>query len=85
MSGDDITLEALHNTVKHAQARHATVDIIADEGTPLVLRITDDGVGFDPAASRPATWASTPCANAPPPSAPPSRSPPARTRERPYR
>jgi signal transduction histidine kinase len=41
--------EALHNCVKHAGASAATVSLDgrADE---LVLTVTDDGCGFDPAA-----------------------------------
>ena len=40
--------EALNNIARHAHAE--TVDIILDEdGGLLILRITDDGVGFDPA------------------------------------
>jgi signal transduction histidine kinase len=46
-----ITQEALHNVVKHSHARHARVAITfgADE---IVLRVVDDGVGFDPQAVR---------------------------------
>ena len=43
-----IAQEALHNVVKHAGARQARVEL---EGEPerVVLRIVDDGQGFDPA------------------------------------
>lgn len=39
--------EALTNTVKHAQARHVALDVEAAQGR-LVLRVQDDGRGFDP-------------------------------------
>ncbi|GGK78142.1 PAS domain-containing sensor histidine kinase [Ornithinimicrobium pekingense] len=40
--------EALHNTVKHAAARTATLSVTV-EGTDLVVSVTDDGRGFDTA------------------------------------
>lgn len=47
-----IALEALHNTVKHAGAEHVDVHLeICD--TALELRVSDDGVGFDPRLDRP--------------------------------
>ena len=39
--------EILHNIVKHAQATHVTVTMQRD-GRQFVLRVADDGVGFDP-------------------------------------
>lgn len=39
--------EALHNTVKHADARTATVAVTVD-GADMVVTIRDDGRGFDP-------------------------------------
>jgi signal transduction histidine kinase len=39
--------EALTNTVKHAQARHVVLEVEAARGR-LVLRVQDDGRGFDP-------------------------------------
>ena len=47
-----ISREALHNVVKHACADRVDIvlDVLAGE---TVLLITDDGHGFDPAASRP--------------------------------
>jgi len=42
-----ITQEALHNAVRHAQARAASVELRVEAGH-LVLVITDDGHGFDP-------------------------------------
>ncbi len=43
-----IAQEALNNMVKHAHAEQARVTLECD-GALLVLRIADDGVGFDPA------------------------------------
>lgn len=43
--------EALHNTVKHADARRATVSVTAETGE-LLLTVEDDGRGFDAALSR---------------------------------
>lgn len=42
-----ILQEALNNVAKHAQARTVWVDLDLPDG--IVLRIRDDGVGFDPA------------------------------------
>jgi signal transduction histidine kinase len=44
--------EALHNAVKHAQAKHAWVELVAADGE-VVLTVRDDGVGFDPAEPHP--------------------------------
>ncbi len=41
-----ITQEALNNIVKHAAASQAAIDLRA-EGGRLVLRVSDDGCGFD--------------------------------------
>jgi signal transduction histidine kinase len=41
--------EALANVVKHARASSATIHIAAADGTVLI-EVTDDGRGFDPAA-----------------------------------
>jgi PAS domain S-box-containing protein len=43
-----IAQEALHNVVKHAGARQAQVQL-EGEPTEVVLRVIDDGRGFDPA------------------------------------
>jgi signal transduction histidine kinase len=43
-----VVQEALHNVVKHAQASIVTVSLAVEEGH-LAVRVTDDGVGFDPA------------------------------------
>jgi signal transduction histidine kinase len=49
-----IVQEALNNVERHAQTQHAVVTF--DGGTPqaamVVIRVTDDGVGFDPAAKQ---------------------------------
>lgn len=47
-----IVLEALHNTVKHAAASRATVDVAYADGI-LRVDVTDDGRGFDPSAVPP--------------------------------
>ncbi|GAC1429970.1 MAG: hypothetical protein NVSMB65_03440 [Chloroflexota bacterium] len=47
-----IAQEALHNTVKHARARHVEVRL-ASHAHGLVLEVWDDGVGFDPHAAFP--------------------------------
>jgi signal transduction histidine kinase len=39
--------ELLNNVVKHSQAQNAHIVIEMEDGH-LLLRITDDGVGFDP-------------------------------------
>jgi len=45
--------EALHNVIKHAAARTVTVQLEV-VGSNLMLRIGDDGRGFEPSARRPA-------------------------------
>ena len=47
-----VAQEALHNVVKHAAASHVEVELLADNNA-LVLRIKDDGRGFDPQAIEP--------------------------------
>jgi|GEM_PF-1391885 len=42
-----ITQEALNNIMRHAQAHSITVHLI-QSGQTLILKIEDDGVGFDP-------------------------------------
>lgn len=42
-----IAQEALHNVVKHANARAARISLTR-EGQRLTLRVEDDGTGFDP-------------------------------------
>jgi signal transduction histidine kinase len=46
-----IVQEALTNTSKHAQAHHVVVSL-RQHGNDWVLRVADDGVGIDVAASR---------------------------------
>ena len=43
-----VAQESLENIVRHAEARHITVQLMR-EGPCLVLNISDDGQGFDPA------------------------------------
>jgi signal transduction histidine kinase len=43
-----IAREALSNVARHSQAKHATVQLSVADGI-AVLRIEDDGAGFDPA------------------------------------
>lgn len=45
-----VVQEALHNIVKHSKATRATVMLKADTEV-LSFRISDDGIGFDPAQS----------------------------------
>jgi PAS domain S-box-containing protein len=47
-----VTQEALHNIVKHAQARHVHVHL-QQEGGALLLHVRDDGKGFDPQGTYP--------------------------------
>ncbi|MEZ5384460.1 MAG: PAS domain S-box protein [Prosthecobacter sp.] len=44
-----ITQEALSNTLRHAKARQITISISTNEDE-VVLRVTDDGSGFQPSA-----------------------------------
>lgn len=44
--------EALANIIKHSRARHVVVELLLPEQDFLVLRIEDDGVGFDVDAVR---------------------------------
>lgn len=53
-----VAQEALHNVVKHANARTVTVSssverMATDSGEELVLEVVDDGVGFDTSRSYP--------------------------------
>lgn len=47
-----IAQEALHNTVKHARARLVELRLTCTDDE-IVLQVTDDGAGFDPAADYP--------------------------------
>ena len=57
LSGDqsvqlaNITREALSNSLRHAKPRHLTVTLRSDRET-VTLEVSDDGMGFDPAAPR---------------------------------
>ncbi|WP_130798614.1 GAF domain-containing sensor histidine kinase [Streptomyces otsuchiensis] len=46
-----VAQEALHNALRHADPRHVRVSL-GGRGLAAVLRVTDDGVGFDPDAVR---------------------------------
>jgi len=46
-----ITREALHNVVKHASADRVDI-VLKTVGAYMLLTITDNGCGFDPAVSR---------------------------------
>jgi signal transduction histidine kinase len=48
-----ITVEALNNIVKHADADHASVTVTSTTDDRLTVTVTDDGKGFDPTLSRP--------------------------------
>ena len=49
-----VAQEAFHNAVKHARAELVEVSLaMADDGQNIELRITDNGVGFEPGQSRP--------------------------------
>jgi two-component system sensor histidine kinase UhpB len=45
-----IAEEALNNVLKHANADHIEVSLIHDSSDRLVLSVSDDGLGFDPAS-----------------------------------
>ncbi|WP_172387863.1 GAF domain-containing sensor histidine kinase [Streptomyces sp. MNP-20] len=46
-----VAQEALHNALRHAEAQRVGV-ALERHGTGAVLRVTDDGKGFDPRATR---------------------------------
>ncbi|ROQ73970.1 Sensor histidine kinase LiaS [Streptomyces sp. ADI92-24] len=46
-----VSQEALHNALRHSGAAHVDVTLVR-RGSGTVLRITDDGQGFEPAATR---------------------------------
>jgi signal transduction histidine kinase len=41
-----VAQEALHNVIKHSQAKNVQVELSSDDGQ-ILLRIIDDGLGFD--------------------------------------
>ena len=45
-----IAMEAFNNVIKHARAQQVEVHLRLDRPT-LLLEITDDGIGFDPATA----------------------------------
>jgi signal transduction histidine kinase len=45
-----VAQESLHNITKHAQARKVQVELLGNDNL-VVLRVTDDGIGFDLGAS----------------------------------
>ena len=47
-----VAREALHNTVKHAQARHVNIGLECCDDH-CQLEIEDDGIGFDPSDLKP--------------------------------
>ena len=53
-----IAQEALNNAAKHSSAKRITLGL-EEEGGELVLSITDDGKGFDPAAAPRGRWGMT--------------------------
>ena len=53
-----IAQEALNNAAKHSSAKRITVGL-EEEGGELVLRISDDGKGFDPASAPRGRWGMT--------------------------
>ncbi len=42
-----LTQEALNNIRKHAQAKHVWIDLVLEERRAAILRVRDDGRGFD--------------------------------------
>jgi signal transduction histidine kinase len=50
-----VVSEALHNIVKHARATQVSIDV-HDRNDGCEIVITDDGMGFDPAVRRPASF-----------------------------
>ncbi len=47
-----VAQEALHNALRHSGARRVAVTLTGTPARGAVLRVTDDGRGFDPAAVR---------------------------------
>ncbi|WP_280702724.1 GAF domain-containing sensor histidine kinase [Kitasatospora sp. GP82] len=47
-----VAQEALHNALRHADARHVDVTLAATAGRGALLRVADDGHGFDPESVR---------------------------------
>jgi signal transduction histidine kinase len=53
-----IVQEALTNVAKHAQAQNVSI-LLTQSDTTVLLKINDDGTGFDPSVSHPAKEAGT--------------------------
>ena len=53
-----IAQEALNNAAKHSSAKRITMDL-EENGGELVLSVSDDGKGFDPAAAPRGRWGMT--------------------------
>ena len=53
-----IAQEALNNAAKHSSAKRITVDLEERDGE-LVLSVSDDGKGFDPANAPRGRWGMT--------------------------
>jgi signal transduction histidine kinase len=47
-NGHLVVKEAIHNAIAHSGARHVRIQVHV-EGTDLVMAVSDDGIGFDPA------------------------------------
>ncbi|MGD8498537.1 MAG: CHASE sensor domain-containing protein [Chromatiales bacterium] len=45
--------ELVYNVIKHAKARNGWIALLADDESSVVIRVEDDGLGFEPAAARP--------------------------------
>lgn len=43
----NIIEELINNIIKHAKAKHATINLAERNGNQLIIQIIDDGVGFD--------------------------------------
>ena len=46
-----VAQESLHNVAKHSSANQVRMELVGS-GDKIVLRVSDDGIGFDPAAHR---------------------------------
>ena len=53
-----IAQEAVNNAIKHSNATRITLSL-AKDSNGLILKITDNGSGFDPASRDPKAWACT--------------------------
>jgi protein-histidine pros-kinase len=46
-----VAQESLHNVAKHSRAKMVRMELVGTNGK-VVLRVSDDGIGFDPDASK---------------------------------